>query len=313
VTVLDKLTYAGNLANLADVADDPRYRFVRGDISDPVVVDRVARDVDAIVNFAAESHVDRSIDAPDAFIETDIRGTFVLLEAARRHGSARFLQISTDEVYGNVPRGASRESDPLRPNSPYSASKAGADLLVRAYQATYALPATITRAANNYGPNQYTEKVVPLFITNALDGVPLPVYGDGLQTREWLFVSDHCDALELILEEDEPRDIYNVGSGLELTNLELARRILDLVGQPDSLIHHVEDRPGHDRRYSVDWTRLRDAGWRPAHRFEDGLAATVDWYRRNEEWWRPLKSGAYLDAYRRQRRTRERVARRSRQ
>jgi len=263
VTVLDKLTYPGNLANLAEVADDPRYQFVRGDISDPVVVDRVARGVDAVVNFAAESHVDRSIDAPDAFIETDIHGTFVLLEAVRRHGSARFLQISTDEVYGNVEAGTSREEDPLRPSSPYSASKAGGDLLVRAYQATYGMQAGITRASNTFGPHQYTEKVIPLFITNALDGLPLPVYGDGHHSREWLFVTDHCDALELILERGEPGQTYNIGSGFELANLELAHRILSLTGRPRSLVEYVQDRPGHDRRYAVDWTRLRGLGWEP--------------------------------------------------
>jgi dTDP-glucose 4,6-dehydratase len=313
VTVLDRLTYAGNLANLADVADSPGYRFVRGDIRDPAVVDGVTRDADTIVNFAAESHVDRSIDEPDAFIETDIHGTFVLLEAARRHGS-RFLQISTDEVYGNVAHGSSREADPLLPSSPYSASKAGADLLVQAYGATYGLTAWITRSTNTFGPNQYTEKVIPLFVTNALDGLPLPVYGDGLQTREWLFVDDHCEALDRVLEAGEPGGTYNVGSGFALTNLELARRILELTGRPESLIEHVEDRPGHDRRYSVDASRLRALGWQPAHRFDDVLASTVEWYRQHESWWRPLKSGEYLERYRRQRgRPNRRAASRSRQ
>jgi dTDP-glucose 4,6-dehydratase len=306
VTVLDKLTYAGNPANLAEVAGDPRYRFVLGDIRDRVAVDRVTDEVDAIVNFAAESHVDRSIEEPDAFIETDIRGTFVLLEAALRHGGARFLQISTDEVYGNVPEGSSAEGDPLRPSSPYSASKAGADLLVRAYHSTYEVPAMITRTTNNFGPNQYTEKVIPLFVTNAIDGVPLPLYGDGRQTREWLYVTDHCDALELVLERGEPGETYNIGSGHELTNLELAQRILALTGRPASLVEHVEDRPGHDRRYAVDWTKLRALGWRPVHRFDEALVATAEWYRQHEGWWRPLKSGEYLDSYRRQLRTRDR-------
>jgi len=314
VTVLDKLTYAGNLANLAEVADHPRYRFVHGDISDPQVVDAVVRTADAIVNFAAESHVDRSIDEPDAFIQTDIHGTFTLLEAARQHGTARFLQISTDEVYGDVQAGLAGEADPVRPSSPYSASKAGADLLVGAYQATYGVPAMITRTTNNFGPNQYTEKVIPLFITNALDGVPLPIYGDGHQSREWLFVIDHCDALELVLERGEPGQTYNIGSGFELENLELARRVLDLAGRPSSLVEHVEDRPGHDRRYAVDWGRLRSLGWQPEHRFDAALAATVEWYRGHPEWWRPLKSGEYLDAYRRQRRPEaRRAAIRSRQ
>jgi dTDP-glucose 4,6-dehydratase len=314
VTVLDKLTYAGNRANLADVESDPRFTFVQGDIADAELVARLAPDVDAIVNFAAESHVDRSIEEPDAFIQTDIHGTFVLLEAALRHGNAHLLQISTDEVYGNVPLGASREDDPLRPSSPYSASKAGGDLLVRAYQATYQVPAVITRATNNFGPNQYTEKVIPLFVTNALDGLPLPIYGDGQQSREWLDVTDHCDALEVVLERGESGEVYNIGSGFEITNLELAHRILALTGQPASLIRHVDDRPGHDRRYSVDWSKLRELGWRPVHDFDEALAATVEWYRSHEAWWRPLKSGEYLDSYRRQLRTRaRRNASRSRQ
>ncbi|MEK6192252.1 MAG: dTDP-glucose 4,6-dehydratase [Chloroflexota bacterium] len=306
VTVLDKLTYAGNLANLADVADHPRYRFVLGDISDPEAVDPVASEADAIVNFAAESHVDRSIEEPDAFIQTDLHGTYVLLEAARRHGCARFLQISTDEVYGNVPEGSSGEDDPLRPSSPYSASKAGGDLLVLAYQATYRVPAMITRSTNNFGPHQYSEKVIPLFITNALDGLRLPIYGDGQQTREWLYVSDHCDAVELILERGEPGQTYNIGSGFELVNLELAHRILALTDRPSSLVEHVEDRPGHDRRYAVDSTKLRRLGWRPGHDFEAALATTVTWYRDNPEWWRPLKSGEYLASYRNQLRLPER-------
>jgi dTDP-glucose 4,6-dehydratase len=314
VTVLDKLTYAGNLANLADVAGNPRYRFVKGDVSDPVVVDRVVAGADGIVNFAAESSVDRSIDEPDAFIQTDIHGTFVLLEAARRHGSARFLQISTDEVYGNVPEGSSDENDRLNPSSPYSASKAGADLLVGAYQATYHVPAMITRTTNNFGPSQYTEKAIPLFATNALEGLPLPVYGDGHQSREWLFVTDHCDALELVMERGEPGETYNVGSGFELGNLELAHRILALTDRPTSLVEHVEDRPGHDRRYAVDSTKLRRLGWRPGHDFEAALATTVTWYRENPEWWRPLKSGEYLASYRNQlRRPERRTAIRKRQ
>ncbi|MGH2462320.1 MAG: dTDP-glucose 4,6-dehydratase [Candidatus Limnocylindria bacterium] len=306
VTVLDKLTYAGNPANLADVANDPRYRFVQGDISDPEAVEPVAGEADAIVNFAAESHVDRSIEEPDAFIQTDLHGTYVLLEAARRHGTGRFLQISTDEVYGNVLDGASREDDPLRPSSPYSASKAGGDLLVLAYQATYRVPAMITRSTNNFGPQQYTEKVIPRFITNALEGHRLPIYGDGQQTREWLYVTDHCDAVELVLEGGEPGQIYNIGSGFELDNLELAHRILSLTDRPPTLVEHVEDRPGHDRRYAVDSTRLRDLGWEPEHRFEAALATTVAWYRDHPEWWRPLKSGEYLASYRRELRQRAR-------
>ena len=300
ITVLDKLTYAGNLANLAPVADDPRYRFVQGDINDASLVDELAGTVDAIVNFAAESHVDRSIEEPDAFIETDIHGTFTLLEAARRHGHRRYLQISTDEVYGNVPSGSSLETDGLRPRSPYSASKAGGDLLVQAYHTTYGVPAMITRASNNFGPYQYPEKVIPLFVTNALDGESLPLYGDGQQIRDWLYVDDHCGAIELVLARGEPGQIYNVGGGNELTNLHLTRRILELTGRGVALVRRVPDRPGHDRRYSVDCGKLRELGWEPAHAFDDALAATVAWYREREDWWRPLKTGDYLDYYRRQ-------------
>jgi dTDP-glucose 4,6-dehydratase len=308
VTVLDKLTYAGNLANLADVAHSRGYRFIRGDVADPRAVERAVRGADAIVNFAAESHVDRSIDAPDEFIQTDIHGTFTLLEAARKHGCERFLQISTDEVYGNWPAGRAVEADALRPSSPYSASKAGADMLVGAYHATYGVPAMITRSTNTFGSHQYTEKVIPLFITNALEGQPLPVYGDGRQVREWLYVSDHCDALELVLARGEPGGTYNVGSGFELTNLELAHRILDLCGRPASLVEHVEDRPAHDRRYAVDSSRVRALGWQAEHEFDAALADTVAWYRSNPEWWRPLRSGEYLASYRRQARRRARRA-----
>ncbi|MEO8509803.1 MAG: dTDP-glucose 4,6-dehydratase [Chloroflexota bacterium] len=300
ITVLDKLTYAGNLANLEPVANDLRYRFVLGDINDAEIVDEVAAGVDAIVNFAAESHVDRSIEEPDAFIQTDVHGTFTLLEAARRHGHERYLQISTDEVYGNVPLGSSLETDALSPRSPYSASKAGGDLLVQAYSTTYGLPALITRASNNYGPYQYPEKMIPLFVTNALDGEPLPLYGDGLQIRDWLYVDDHCDAIELVLERGEPGEVYNVGGGNELTNIDLTRRILELTGRDLALVRRVPDRPGHDRRYSVDCSKLRALGWTPAHAFDDGIAETVAWYRDHADWWRPLKSGEYLDYYRRQ-------------
>ncbi len=300
VTVLDKLTYAGNPANLADLKSDPRFRFVRGDINDAALVDELAADVDATVNFAAESHVDRSIESPDAFIQTDVHGTFVLLEAARRHRHGRYLQVSTDEVYGDVPEGSSNEGAPLSPRSPYSASKAAADLLVQAYHVTYGLHVNITRASNNFGPYQYPEKVIPLFVTNALDNEPLPLYGDGLQIRDWLYVDDHCDAILTVLARGEPGEIYNVGGGNELTNLELTRQILGLLDRPMSLVRSVPDRPGHDRRYSVDSAKLRALGWGPAHSFMDALSATVEWYRQRNDWWRPLKSGDYLDYYRRQ-------------
>ena len=300
VTVLDKLTYAGNRANLGPLEGDPRFTFVHGDIADVELVDRLAAETDAIVNFAAESHVDRSIEEPGTFIRTDVVGTFVLLEAARRHGHHRFLQISTDEVYGDVERGSSTEHDALRPRSPYSASKSGGDLLVGAYHATYGLATLLTRASNNFGPFQYPEKIVPLFITNAIDDEPLPLYGDGLQVRDWLYVDDHCDALEIILARGEPGAIYNVGGGNELTNLELTRAILELLDKPMDLIRSVADRAGHDRRYAVDSSRVHALGWRPAHDFADALAETVRWYREHEAWWRPLKSGEYRDYYRRQ-------------
>jgi len=295
VLVLDKLTYAGRRENLPDDVE-----LVVGAIEDRDLVFQLAEGVDAIVNFAAESHVDRSIEEPDAFIQTDVHGTFTLLEAARRHGHARYLQISTDEVYGNVPDGSSREADPLRPRSPYSASKAGGDLLVQAYHTTYGLPAMITRASNNFGPYQYPEKVIPLFVTNAIDGEPLPLYGDGQQIRDWLFVDDHCDAVELVLADGVPGEIYNVGGGNELANLDLTRRILELTDRDLSLVRRVPDRAGHDRRYSVDCARIRALGWEPAHAFDDALTETVAWYRKHQDWWRPLKSGDYLDYYRRQ-------------
>ena len=300
ITVLDKLTYAGNLANLAPVEDDPRYRFVLGDIADAEVVDSLAAEADAIVSFAAESHVDRSIEEPDAFIRTDVYGTFVLLEAARRHGHGRYLQISTDEVYGHVPEGSSLEEDSLKPRSPYSASKAGGDLLVGAYHGTYGLPTLLTRASNNFGPYHYPEKVIPLFITNAIDDEPLPLYGDGLQIRDWLYVDDHVDALEAVLAHGEPGETYNIGGGNELTNLELTRTILERMDKPMSLVRSVPDRAGHDRRYSVDCSKLRSLGWSPAHTFDEGLDATIRWYLDHADWWRPLKSGEYLEYYRRQ-------------
>ncbi len=300
ITVLDKLTYAGNLANLAPIEDDPRYRFVLGDIADAEVVDSLAAEADAIVSFAAESHVDRSIEEPGAFIRTDVYGTFVLLEAARRHGHGRYLQISTDEVYGHVPEGSSLEEDSLKPRSPYSASKAGGDLLVGAYHATYGLPTLLTRASNNFGPYHYPEKVIPLFITNAIDDEPLPLYGDGLQIRDWLYVDDHVDALEAVLAHGEPGETYNIGGGNELTNLELTRTILERMDKPMSLVRSVPDRAGHDRRYSVDCSKLRSLGWSPAHTFDEGLDATIRWYLDHADWWRPLKSGEYLEYYRRQ-------------
>ena len=290
VTTLDKLTYAGRLENLKGVLDDPRHAFVRGDVADPAVAAPLVREANIVVHLAAETHVDRSLMSAGEFITTDVYGTFVLLEAARQAPHLRrFVQISTDEVYGTVPDGSSRETDELRPRNPYSASKAGADRLAYSYWATYGLPVIITRASNNYGPNQFPEKVIPLFITNALDNVVVPLYGDGLQERDWLHVLDHCRAVDYLIETGSSGEVYNIGGGNNVRNVELTRRILQLVGRPDSLIRHVADRPGHDRRYSLDTTKLQQLGWRPEVPFERGLAETVAWYRDNEWWWRPIK------------------------
>lgn len=295
VVVLDKLTYSGNPANIEGVDCE----LVEGDIADPDVVARAGSGCKAVVNFAAESHVDRSILEAGDFIRTDVYGTHVLLEWARESG-ARFVQVSTDEVYGDVPMGvSSREDDPLRPSSPYSASKAGGDLQVLAYVRTYRVNASITRGANTYGPNQYPEKLIPLFVTNALDGLPLPVYGDGRQRREWLHAEDHCSGIELVLREGEPGGVYNV-AGEELENLDVVGRIVELTGVSPALVRHVEDRPGHDRRYSVDASRLRALGWDPRREFAESLVETVAWYRDNRSWWERIKSGEYLDYYKRQ-------------
>jgi dTDP-glucose 4,6-dehydratase len=297
VVVLDKLTYAGNRANLEGVP----HEFHEGDIADPDAVAEAAAGVEAIVNFAAETHVDRSIHGPAEFILTDVLGTQVLLDHARERG-IRHLQVSTDEVYGDVPfdAPACSEEAPLRPSSPYSASKAGGDMQVLAYVRTYGVDALVTRGANTYGPRQYPEKFLPLFITNAFDGDPLPVYGDGKQRREWLHVEDHCAGIELALRSGRAGEIYNVG-GQERENMDVVRRILDLTGASPDLVRHVADRPGHDRRYSVDSSKLRDLGWEPAHSFDaTGLAETVDWYRENRDWWEPIKSGDYRAYYERQ-------------
>ena len=297
---LDKLTYAGNPANLADVERDSRYTFVQGDVCDGKIVRDACRGVDAIVNFAAESHVDRSLMEPDAFLKTDVFGVFTLLEAVRELKVPRFLHISTDEVYGSVERGSSRESDPVRPTNPYSASKAGGDLLAMAYWHTHRVPVVITRSSNNFGPNQYPEKVIPLFVTNALDDKPLPLYGDGRNVRDWLFVQDNCAGIDLVLRRGADGEIYNIGGGHEVENVVLTRQILQLTGKPETLIQPVKDRPGHDRRYSVDSKKIHQLGWTPRHRFGDALRATVDWYRDHESWWRPLKSGEFRAYYEKQ-------------
>lgn len=295
---LDKLTYAGNLDNLRDVAGDPRYRFVQGDICDAELVGRLMAEADAIAHFAAESHVDRSLMDPGAFIQTDVYGTYVLLEAARERGVERFLHVSTDEVYGQS-LGDQRftESDPFRPRSPYAASKAGGELLCHAFVETYGLPILIARPANNIGPRQHPEKAVSLFVTNALDDEPLPVYGQGLQMRDRLYVDDDCEALDLLLHSGEVGQAYNIAADNERTNLEVAETILELLEKPKSLIRFVEDRPGHDQRYSMDSSRLRALGWSPRHDFRAAIQKTVDWYRENRWWWEKVKSGQYREYY----------------
>ena len=310
IVVVDKLTYAGNPANLAGLADDPatreRYRFVQADIADEPLMRELAAGCDAIVNFAAESHVDRSILEPTAFLHTGVMGVHALLEAARaeqqaRAGAFRFLQVSTDEVYGPVPTGHSVESDPMRPSSPYSAAKAAGEHLVAAYHETYGLDTVITRGANTYGPNQYPEKLIPLFITNALDDEPLPMYGDGMQRRDWLFVDDHADGVSMVLDRGRAGSAYNIpGDGIERPNRAVTEAILELLGKPWSLVRTVPDRPGHDRRYALDGTRLRALGWEPRTSFDDGIARTVEWYATRRAWWEPIKSGEWSDYYRQQ-------------
>ena len=300
VVVLDKLTYAGNLDNLADVAGDPRYAFVKGDICDPVIVNEVAGDADAIVNFAAETHVDRSITGPEDFITTDVLGTHVLLEAVRAHDVPRFLQVSTDEVYGDVLEGSSVETDPLRPSSPYSASKAAGDLMVLAYRRTFGTPVLITRSSNNYGPYQYPEKIVPLFVTNLLDGQPVPVYGDGRNVRDWIYVDDNCRGIDLVLREGAAGEVYNLGGGNEVANIDLTGAMLRALGLGDEMIRWVDDRAGHDRRYSVDCSKTRALGWEPRVAYDEGLARTIDWYREHRAWWEKIKSGEWKRYYERQ-------------
>jgi dTDP-glucose 4,6-dehydratase len=299
----DAVTYAGNPANLADVESDPRYRFVKGDIADARAVAEVFRDrsIDAIVNFAAETHVDRSIIDAEAFLRTDVVGTHVLLEAARRNRVAKFLQVSTDEVYGHVEIGFSTETSPIAPRSPYAASKAGGDLQVLAYATTFGQPVLITRGSNTYGPYQHPEKLIPLFVTNLIDDESVPVYGDGLQVRDWLHVEDHARGILSVLGSGTMGGVYNLGGGNARTNLEITKTILELCGKDEAThLRHVEDRPGHDRRYALDSSKSHALGWRPIHRFEDALAATVRWYRENQSWWRPTKAGAFSDYYRAQ-------------
>ncbi|MFC9248099.1 dTDP-glucose 4,6-dehydratase [Streptomyces sp. NPDC057136] len=291
VTVLDKLTYAGTLTNLASVLPDPRLTFVRGDICDADLVGRLAAGHDQIVHFAAESHVDRSIDGGAAFVVTNALGTQTLLDAAVRHGVRTFVHISTDEVYGSIAEGSWTEDRPLSPNSPYSASKASSDLIAQAYHRTHGLDVRITRCSNNYGPHQFPEKVIPLFVTRLLDGLDVPLYGDGSQIRDWLHVEDHCRGIELARTAGRPGRTYNIGGGTELTNRELTGLLLEACGSGWEHVRHVEDRKGHDQRYSVDWSRARDElGYLPRHDFTAALARTVAWYRDNRDWWEPLTS-----------------------
>ncbi|MBM3706021.1 MAG: dTDP-glucose 4,6-dehydratase [Actinobacteria bacterium] len=289
---LDKLTYAGNLENLRDVENNASYRFVKGDICDRNIVERIFSEnrIDAIINFAAESHVDRSIEDPGVFIQTDVYGAFILLEAAKKYNTGVFLQISTDEVYGSILEGSFKEADPLAPNSPYSASKTGAEMIVRSFFKTYGTPVLITRTSNNFGPYQYPEKLIPLFVTNLIDNKKVPLYGDGMNVRDWIYVADNCRALDVVLHNGRIGEIYNIGAGNEKPNIWITKKIIELVRKDESFIQPVEDRLGHDRRYSVDCTKIeQELGWKPETDFSTALEKTVKWYIENENWWRPLK------------------------
>lgn len=291
---LDKLTYCGNLDNLRDIEKNPRYKFIKGDITDRNLVNEVVNDADAVINFAAESHVDRSIVNPSAFLDTNVFGTMVLLDASRKRGIKRFLQVSTDEVYGSLKKGSAGEDFPLHPNSPYAASKASADLLVKSYFATYGFNTLIARSSNNFGPNQYPEKVMPLFITNLLEDKALPLYGSGKNVREWLYVLDNCEALLKVLEKGKPGEVYNIGSGNELDNIGLAKSIIKIFKKNNSCIRFVADRPGHDFRYSLNSAKIKKLGWKPRFNFDSALKDTVLWYRENKHWWKVLKDKAEI-------------------
>lgn len=298
---LDKLTYSGNPENLRDIENNPHYAFVKGDVCDEKLVDQlVARQPDAILNFAAETHVDRSIISARDFIKTDISGTQTLLEAAKKYSIPKYLQISTDEVYGSIRKGSFTEKSPLKPNSPYAASKTAADLMVRAYQKTFGLPVLITRSSNNFGPYQYPEKLIPLFTTNLLEDKKVPVYGDGQQIRDWLYIVDNCQGIDYVLHYGQIGEIYNISSHNERTNLEITGIILEELDKDESYIEYIKDRPGHDWRYSLDSSKLRQLGWQPQYDFEEAMALTVQWYKDNRNWWQPLKSGQYLEYYRKQ-------------
>ncbi len=302
VVVLDKLTYAGNTDNLLAVKDAPNFRFEQGDIADREAVLGAfeTHGIDTVVNFAAETHVDRSILDPDAFIYTNVVGVHILLDAAVKHGIERFLHVSTDEVYGDVATGFSVETDPFKPNSPYAASKAGGDLMVRAYHVTHGLNTVVTRGSNTYGPYQYPEKLLPFFVTEAIDDKPLPLYGDGMQVRDWLHVDDHVTGIDTVLHHGLPGEAYNIAGENQQRNIDVTRQVLALLGKPETLIRHVPDREGHDRRYAMDCAKLRGLGWQRQYTFEEGLAQTVRWYQQNAWWWRKIKTGEYLDYYKRQ-------------
>ncbi len=289
ITNLDLLTYAGVRATVDELDQDPRHRFVQGDISDSALVDELVPGHDVVVNFAAESHVDRSIAGPRVFLETNVVGTGTVLDAARRHRVPQFVQVSTDEVYGSIAEGFAPESAPLDPSSPYSASKAAADLLVRSYEVTFDYPAIVTRCTNNYGPYQFPEKMIPLFVTNLTEGRTVPLYGDGLNERDWLYVEDHCAAIHLLVDRGEPGQVYNIGADAQVTNLELTRRLLAITGRDEAAIDYVTDRPGHDRRYAVDSSKIRALGWAPRHSLDQRLEDTVRWYADRGDWWRPIR------------------------
>jgi len=291
---LDKLTYCGNRDNLRDIEKDPRYAFIKGDICDRKVVDKAINGCDVVINFAAESHVDRSIEDASAFIRTNIQGVYALLESAKKHNIKRFIQISTDEVYGSIRKGSFKETSLLHPNSPYSAAKAGGDHLALAYYTTFKLPVIVTRSSNNFGPYQYPEKVIPLFITNLLGNKKVPLYGDGMNVRDWLYVFDNCSAIDLILHKGKIGEIYNIGGSFEIPNIELTNIILKLLGKTDKMINYVSDRMGHDRRYSLDSTKIKKLGWQPSKDFNTDIKETINWYKNNESWWAPLKDSAEI-------------------
>ena len=298
ITNLDKLTYAGNLENLKDVEKDKRYSFIRGDICNKKDVEKASEDVDMIINFAAETHVDRSIEDPDSFIKTDILGTKFLLEKSKEK-KIKFIQISTDEVYGSIEKGSFKETDQIKPSSPYSASKSGGELLAYSYYKTYSTKVITTRSSNNFGPYQYPEKLIPLFITNLLEDKQVPVYGDGLNLRDWIYVIDNCEAIDVVMHKGKIGEIYNIGAGNEKTNIDITKKIINLLGKDDSSIQFVKDRQGHDRRYSLDITKIKKLGWKPRYDFDESLKLTIEWYKTNINWWKKIKSGAYLEYYRR--------------